>query len=96
MWGTDSFEYVWEDDEGKHIWHVIINYQAGYEGNNSGSHDAFYEDLRDEYEIAAVLVGQKRAVGCEIFFHNIEIDDVMEKELIQYYIEQQEGSTNDY
>ena len=92
MWKTDSFEYVWEDDEGEHVWHVIINCQAGYEGNSSGSHDAFYEDLQDEYEITAVLVVGERVVGFEISFHNIEIDDVMEKELIEYYIEQQKGS----
>ena len=61
MWKTDEFEYMWEDEHGEHVWYVTINYRAGYESNNSGSHDAFYEDLQDEYEIAEV--GEEIIVG---------------------------------
>lgn len=100
MWKTDEFEYVWEDDRGEHVWYVTINYQAGYKGSNSGSHDAFYEDLQDEYEIAAVLGEEKGSTGYERIIKTvhdiIEIDDAKKQELIEYYIEQQKESTNNY
>ena len=100
MWKQAKFEYTTEDDKGEHIWYVTINYQEGYQGNKTGSYDASYEDLPDEYEIAKVeteVVFSYDITGMPVYdFAEIAIDEDTEKELIEYYIEQQEELANDY